>query len=88
MAKNIGTSGILMRVEMAAQEKDFIIIYLLNEFQQTVWVYDVGQWVDYSDGFPQIWGQWYQTFQEYTAQLSGWNGGDWVYIDPNFGNKG
>ena len=79
MAKNIGTSNLMMKIDgtFAGQA----IIYIVNGAQQKVWMYAAGQWTDLSEGFSTYWSQWSQTFQGYKTGLSGWTGGTWTSSD-------
>ncbi len=79
MAKNIGTSQLMLRVEQTdAQGNEFK--YILNQAQQKVWVYYDGAWVDLSDQFATYWDQWNPALNSYKTNLEDWTGtGDYEY---------
>lgn len=79
MAKNIGTSNLMMRVDQTdAQGNAFK--YIINSAEQKVWVYYNGEWMDLSDQFSTYWDQWKPAFDGYKSNLASWAGtGDYEY---------
>jgi len=77
--KDIGSSGMKMRVEGTAAGQDFT--YIINGTQQKVWEYVAGQWIDYSASFSTYWDTWTGTSGGYLTSLSGWTGGTWTSPD-------
>ena len=49
MAKNIGTSNMMLRIEIESEGGD--IIYILNSADQKAWSYMAGEWLDISSAF-------------------------------------
>lgn len=83
MAKNIGASNMMIRVEMTETGSD-PIIYIINGAQQKVWIQSGGQWADLSSEFTSQWSSWNSAFTGYRDSLAGWAGaGDWTYTDSN-----
>jgi hypothetical protein len=81
-AKNIGTSDLMMRIEIATIEGD--IIYIVNGAQQKAWANIAGEWMDLSDTFLNEWDMWNLTLDDYADNLSSWTGvGDWTYNDTD-----
>jgi FlaG/FlaF family flagellin (archaellin) len=82
MAKNIGTSSMMIRVEITSADGD--LIYIVNGAQQKAWGYASGEWMDLSDTFSDQWNSWNSTWVGYRDSLVGWAGvGDWTYTAPN-----
>lgn len=82
MAKNVGTSDMMIRVEITSTEGD--IIYIVNGAQQKAWGYVAGEWQDLSDTFSTQWDSWNSTWVGYRDSLESWSGtGDWSYTDPS-----
>jgi hypothetical protein len=79
MAKNIGTSNLMMRIDGTFSGQ--AIIYIINGAQQKAWMYVSNTWMDLSASFSSYWGTWSQTFQGYQTDLSGWTGGTWTSPD-------
>jgi hypothetical protein len=81
-AKNIGTSNMMIRIDISTADVDFD--YIVNGAQQKAWTYVGGEWMDLSDAFSNEWDSWNLTLQDYTNNLSSWTGaGDWTYTDAN-----
>lgn len=81
MAKNIGTSSMMIRVEITSADGD--VIYIVNGAQQKAWGYSGGEWVDLSDTFSDQWDAWNSMWVGYKESLVDWTGtGDWTYTDP------
>lgn len=80
-AKNIGTSDLMIRVDISTTEGD--IVYIVNGAQQKAWEYVGDEWNDLSDAFSAQWDMWNTTVQGYTDNLSSWTGGDWTYTDAD-----
>ena len=82
MAKNIGTSSMMIRVEITSADGD--VIYIVNGAQQKAWGYSGGEWIDLSDTFSDQWDAWNSTWAGYKGSLVDWTGtGDWTYTDPD-----
>lgn len=80
MAKNIGTSSMMIRVEIASAEGD--VIYIVNGAQQKAWGYSGGEWIDLSDTYSDQWDAWNAMWVGYRDSLLDWTGtGDWTYTD-------
>jgi hypothetical protein len=80
--KNIGTSDLMIRVDLSTTEGD--IVYIVNGAQQKAWEYVGDEWHDLSDAFSAQWDMWDPTVQGYTDNLSSWTGvGDWTYTDTD-----
>jgi hypothetical protein len=83
MAKNAGTSNLMIRVEMTDTEGN-AFIYIVNGAQQKAWMYSGGQWTDLSASFSSQWSNWDSAWVGYRDNLAGWAGvGDWTYTAPN-----
>jgi hypothetical protein len=81
MAKNVGTSSMMIRVEIS---NGYNVIDIVNGAQQKAWEYSGDQWQDLSDTFSAQWDAWKLTWQGYRDNLADWTGaGDWTYTDPN-----
>ncbi len=79
MAKNIGTSSLMLRVEQKDPEGTEFK-YILNQAQKKVWVYYDGAWVDLSEQFATYWDQWNPALSSYKTNLENWTGaGDYEY---------
>ncbi|MCW4007258.1 MAG: hypothetical protein NWF09_01000 [Candidatus Bathyarchaeota archaeon] len=48
MAKNIGTSNLMLRVDQEDAQGN-VFKYIINAAEQKVWVYYNGEWTDLSD---------------------------------------
>ena len=75
--KHLGTSDMMIRVEIPLGEMDFI--YIVNGAEQKAWATEGAGWVDLSDTFSEQWDSWDATWQGYTDNLSSWTSGDWTY---------
>jgi hypothetical protein len=62
MAKNVGTSSMMMRVEMS---NGYNLVDIVNGAQQKAWEYSDGQWQDLSDTFLAQLDAWNSTWQGY-----------------------
>jgi hypothetical protein len=80
MAKNIGTSSMMIRVEITAGN----MVYIVNGAQQKAWAYQNGAWTDLSSTFSDQWSAWNSTWTGYKESLLDWTGtGDWTYTNPD-----
>jgi hypothetical protein len=78
MAKNVGTSSMMIRVEMTTSSGNFVEI--INGAQQKAWIYQNGAWTDLSSTFSDQWSSWSSTWTGYKNNLADWTGsGDWTY---------
>lgn len=75
--KNLGTSDMMIRVEIPLGEMEFI--YIVNGVEQKAWANEGTGWVDLSASFSEQWDSWGATWQGYTDNLSSWTSGDWTY---------
>ena len=82
MAKNVGTSNEMIRVETTDNESR-TFIYIVNKAQQKAWTYSDGQWQDVSALYSTLWSTWGESFASYTLNIAGWTGGDYTYTAPN-----
>jgi hypothetical protein len=79
MAKNIGTSDMMIRIEMS---NGYNAIDIVNAAEQKVWEYTDGQWTDLSDAFSDQWASWSSTWSGYKNTLADWTGtGEWTYTE-------
>jgi hypothetical protein len=75
MAKNIGTSNLMIRIEMEGD-----MIYIVNGAEQKAWAYMDGTWTDISSSFADEWNSWSTTVSGYQGELADWTGtGEWTY---------
>lgn len=81
MAKNIGTSDMMIRVEIPLGGIE--VVYIVNGAQQKAWANEGSGWVDLSDTFSDQWDVWDETWHGYTDKLSTWTAGDWTYTDTD-----
>ena len=82
MAKNIGTSDMMIRIEIASADGDFV--YIVNGADQEAWAYAAGEWTDMSDTFADQWASWNSTWTGYQGSLADWTGtGEWTYTDTD-----
>ena len=85
-AKNLGTSDILLRVDMIDAQGDSFV-YLYNQTAQTLWIQYGGEWMDQSTEFASYWDGangaiiGYTAFDGYKTELAtNWSGsGDYDY---------
>ena len=83
MAKNIGTSNMMIRVEGTTSSLGNFV-YIVNGAQQKAWVYLNGAWMDLSSTFSALWSSWNSAFTGYRNNLVNWPGyGDWTYTAPD-----
>jgi len=80
-AKNIGTSDMMIRIEIPLGEMDFT--YIVNGAEQKAWSNEGSGWVDLSATFSDQWALWEPTWQAYTDKLASWTSGDWTYTDTD-----
>ncbi|MCX8153862.1 MAG: hypothetical protein N3E52_05460 [Candidatus Bathyarchaeota archaeon] len=79
IAKNIGTSNLMIRVDQTDPQGN-AFKYIINSAEQKVWVYYNGDWMDMSAQFSTYWDQWKPAFDGYRSSLEGWSGtGDYEY---------
>ncbi|MBK5133747.1 hypothetical protein JJE00_04875 [Candidatus Bathyarchaeota archaeon] len=83
-AKNIGTSDLMIRVEIPDTSGD--LIYIVNGANQTAWASTAGEWMDLSDTFSDQSDMWSLTADGYKDELSTWVEGDWTYTDTTDGS--
>jgi hypothetical protein len=82
MAKNIGTSNMMIRIEVTSTSGN--LVYIVNGAQQKAWAYESGAWTDLSAAFSDQWSAWNSTWTGYESNLAGWTGtGDWAYTAPD-----
>jgi hypothetical protein len=82
MAKNIGTSDMMIRIEIESSDGDFV--YIVNGAEEEAWAYADGEWTDVSDTFSDQWASWNSTWQGYQDSLTDWTGtGEWTYTDTD-----
>jgi FlaG/FlaF family flagellin (archaellin) len=82
MAKNIGTSSMMIRAEITSSSGSFV--YIVNGAQQKAWAYQNGAWTDLSSSFSTQWSSWNSTWTGYKGALVNWSGsGDWTYTNPD-----
>ena len=84
-AKYIGTSDLMIRVEIPDTSGD--LIYIVNGANQTAWASEAGEWTDLSDTFSDQSDMWSLTADGYKDELSTWTEGDWTYTDPTDGSE-
>lgn len=83
MAKNLGTSEVMMRVELV-DPTGAEFIYLLNEAEQEAWAYWDGAWEDISATFSTYQDMWNPNLDDYKTNLADWTGtGDYEYTDSS-----
>ena len=80
-AKNIGTSDLMVRVEIPDASGDFI--YIVNGANQSAWASVADEWMDLSDTFSTEWDSWTGTMEGYTDELTTWVEGDWTFTDTD-----
>jgi hypothetical protein len=77
MAKNIGSSDLMIRIEMEGD-----MVYIVNGAEEKAWAYMEGQWTDISSTFSDEWDSWSTTVSGYQDSLSDWTGaGEWIYTE-------
>jgi len=77
MSKNIGTSDMMIRVEIPTPGVE--LVYIVNGAQQKAWSYEGAGWNDLSSTFSTQWDAWESTYSGYTDRLTTWTSGDWTY---------
>ena len=80
-AKNIGTSDMMIRVEIPVS--DMQLVYIVNGALQKAWANEGTTWMDLSDTFSDQWDAWNPTWEAYTDNLSTWTSGDWTYTNTD-----
>ena len=80
-AKNIGTSDLMVRVEIPDASGD--LIYIINGANQSAWASVADEWTDLSDTFSTEWDSWTGTMEGYTDELTTWVEGDWTFTDTD-----
>jgi hypothetical protein len=81
MAKNIGESNMMIRVEMT---NDYELIDIVNGAQNKAWESADGEWTDLSDNYAAMFDAWDSTFAGYKSSLASWTGiSEWTYTDPD-----
>lgn len=80
MAKNIGASSMMIRIEMESTEGD--MVYILNGAEQKAWAYMAGEWTDISSTFSTEWDSWHTMVSGYQTSLADWTGtGEYTYTE-------
>ncbi len=82
-AKNIGTSDMMIRVDIPVPAYDMTIIYIVDQGEQKAWGDEGAGWTDLSSDFQIHWDAWESTFSGYTDKLATWESGDWEYTDTD-----
>jgi hypothetical protein len=81
--KNIGTSSMMMRIEISDVPSSDNVVYIVNGALQQAWLETGGQWTDMSSAFASNWSSWKSTFEGIQNNLTSWAGtGDYTYTDP------
>jgi hypothetical protein len=81
MAKNIGTSDMMIRIEMT---NGYNATEIVNAAQQKAWSCADGECTDVSDTFEDLWDSWSTTWSGYKNNLADWAGtGEWTYTDTD-----
>ena len=76
MAKNLGTSQVMMRVQEEYSDGSSFI-YIMNQADQKAWANFGGEWTDVSTDFTVYWDDtWDPILNGYQASLADWTGGD------------
>jgi len=78
-AKGMGTSDLMLRIDIAGGEAgDWV--YILNGAEQKAWAYADGEWSEISDAFATQWDAWNPLLEGYVDNLTQWSGtGEWTY---------
>jgi uncharacterized protein (UPF0333 family) len=77
MAKNIGSSNMMIRIEIGDT-----MVYILNGADQKAWTYMDGTWTDISSTFSTEWNSWNTTVSGYQDSLENWTGtGEYTYTE-------
>lgn len=80
-AKNIGTSNMMIRVEMT---NGYNMTEIVNAAQQKAWTCTDGECTDVSETFEDLWDSWSTTWSGYKNNLMDWTGtGEWTYSDTD-----
>jgi hypothetical protein len=82
-AKNIGTSNMMIRIEISDVPSSDNMVYIVNGALQQAWLETGGQWTDMSSAFTSNWSSWNSAFTGVQNSLTSWSGiGDYTYTDP------
>ncbi|MGD0645882.1 MAG: hypothetical protein ABSA75_13330 [Candidatus Bathyarchaeia archaeon] len=82
-AKDIGTSNLMIRIELTNIPGSSDMVYIVNGALQQAWLETGGQWTDMSSAFASNWSSWNSTFVGIKDNLTGWAGtGEYTYSDP------
>jgi hypothetical protein len=82
-AKNIGTSNMMIRIEISNVPSSDNMVFIVNGALQQAWLETGGQWTDMSSAFTSNWNSWKSTFVGVQNNLTSWTGaGDYTYADP------
>jgi hypothetical protein len=76
-AKDIGSSGMKLRIEGTLEGQNVTII--VNGALHQAWIRSAGRWLDV--GFDSFWNQWNTWIKDYQRSLSGWTSGTWTSSD-------
>jgi len=78
-AKDIGTSNIMLRMELTDSSGNNFV-YIVNGAQQKAWMESGGQWIDISASYTSQLSSLNKSFTLFQTNLAGWTGvGDWTY---------
>jgi hypothetical protein len=81
MAKNIGESNLMVRVEMS---NSYELIDIVNGAQQKAWESVNGDWNDLSANYADQFNVWDSTLSGYKSNLASWTGAsEYTYTDPD-----
>jgi len=76
-AKDIGSSGMKLRIEGTLEGQNVTII--VNGALHQAWILSAGRWLDVS--FDSFWNQWSTWIKDYQRSLSDWTSGTWTSSD-------
>ncbi len=77
--KDIGSSGLKMRIEGTAMGQN--VVTIVNGALHQAWMSAAGQWTDMSSYFDTYWDEWSTSVEGYQTGLSDWTGGTWTSPD-------
>jgi len=81
MAKNIGESNMMIRVEMS---NGYELIDIINGANQTAWESVDGTWMDLSADYATMFDAWDSTLASYKTSLADWTGTtEYTYTDAD-----
>jgi hypothetical protein len=87
MAKNLGTSEVMLRVEESYSDGSEFI-YIINQAEQGAWANFDGSWTDVSTDFAVYWDDtWSPALDGFTTALEDWTGtGNYEYDSTTISN--